>query len=110
APLRVAGVSGMSTPLVDADQTTNDSPLPAMPACNMSCDCTAQPVFQAAAGASFCRVRNRGECEHCCPDESCLSHRTPPSRSSNVVRCGPSPAEPLPWREAALPPLLLWPP
>ena len=41
APLRVAGASGMSTPLVDADQTANDSALPAMPACNLSGDGTA---------------------------------------------------------------------
>ena len=41
APLRMAGASGMSTPLVDADQTANDSALPAMPACNLSGDGTA---------------------------------------------------------------------
>src|SRR4051812_49975901 len=41
APLLIAGPSGMATPLVDADQTANDSPLPAMPACNMSGDRTA---------------------------------------------------------------------
>jgi hypothetical protein len=40
APLLIVA-SGMATPLVEADQTAKGSPLPAMPACNMSGDRTA---------------------------------------------------------------------
>ena len=56
APILVAGTSRVPTPLKDAHQAAHGSPLPAMPARDMACNCAAEPVFEAAARASFCRV------------------------------------------------------
>jgi len=93
--------------LIDAERATERRALPAVPARKMSDDRAAEPILEAAARASLCRVRNRGECEHCCPNESHLLHRTSPCSSNVVCDAGRSQRKPLPWREAALPLLLL---
>src|SRR4051812_4871391 len=54
APPLVVHSRLMPMPLVNAHQTADGSPLPAVPARNMSCDGTAQPVFETAAGAGLC--------------------------------------------------------
>ena len=64
APILVAGTSRVPTPLKDAHQAAQGSPLPAMPARDMACDCAPQPVFEAATWASFCRTWGSSEGQH----------------------------------------------
>src|SRR4051794_41756863 len=47
APPLGAHLCVVPTPLVDAHQTADGGPLPAMPACKLSRDGTAQPILQA---------------------------------------------------------------
>ena len=77
APVLGAGTSRMPTPLKDAHQTAQGSTLPAMPARDMACDCAAQPVFEAATWASFCRTWGSSEGQHGRP--SALGMETRPA-------------------------------
>jgi len=78
APILVARTSRKPTPLVDPEQTTQGSPLQAMPARDMSRNCTAKPVFEAATRAGFCRTWGSCKREHRRSDQSNLPHQKSP--------------------------------